>query len=277
MEVIVLAEEPGGRLWVTYTQGNKVWVAHSTTSDAAWTAPFALTAPGAGNLTPDDISSVIAYGGNIGVMYSNQNDEKMYFASHANGASDLVWSTTVAVSGPKMADDHISLKRDSAGRVYALTKTSRNDVSASPSEPMLILSVFDGAAWVNYVAAYLGEGSPTRGIVLLDEGGNRLSVFYTSKEGGGYIKVKDTALNAISFTGSGSPFIQSSSDTTINNATSFKDNVTPASGAVVLAGDDGTKFYLHNSRAAAGPATVAKATGVARGSGRAQVRSVGRR
>ena len=44
-ETIVLDKDSTGKLWVTYTQGNKVYVNRSTTSDSVWGAPFVV--PGA--------------------------------------------------------------------------------------------------------------------------------------------------------------------------------------------------------------------------------------
>ncbi|HEU5101196.1 MAG TPA: Ig-like domain-containing protein, partial [Roseiflexaceae bacterium] len=47
-------------------------------------------------------------------------------------------------------------------------------------------------------------------------------------------------------TGLGTPFIKFSTDTHINNSTSTKQPVNSTSGLLVLAGDDSTRYYLHN-------------------------------
>src|SRR5215210_427558 len=85
MEAIVLAKDTTGMLWVTYTQKNKVHVAHSTVNDLSWSQPFTLPV-GATTVDPDDISSIIAFGNQIGVMWSNQVDDAFYFATHTDGA-----------------------------------------------------------------------------------------------------------------------------------------------------------------------------------------------
>jgi hypothetical protein len=46
--------------------------------------------------------------------------------------------------------------------------------------------------------------------------------------------------------GPGTPFIQSTTDTKVNNPTSTKQSLDSTTGLLVLAGDDGTRTYLHN-------------------------------
>ena len=65
-EAAVLDRDSTGKLWVTYTTentsgGREVRVAHSTTSDTTWVAPYVLPAPGANNLSLDDIATLVAY------------------------------------------------------------------------------------------------------------------------------------------------------------------------------------------------------------------------
>jgi hypothetical protein len=88
----------------------------------------------------------------------------------------------------------------------------------------------------------------TRPIVLIDEQNRNLYMFATAPVNGGTIYYKQAPLGNISFAnGKGTPFIQSSTDTTVNNATSTKQNVNSASGLVVLASDHNSKYYLHNT------------------------------
>src|SRR5215217_7511644 len=67
---------------------------------------------------------------------------------------------------------------------------------------------------------------------------------------GGTIYYKKTPLDNISFEdqiGLGTPFIKSSTDTTINNATSTKQTVNSKTGLLVEASDDNSNYYLHNT------------------------------
>ena len=96
-------------------------------NDATWGTPFSLNdAPlSQPAISSDDMSSIIAFGGNkVGLMWSNQATNAMYFAVHSDAAADTVWTVETATSGPGIADDHINLKTDSSGRVYAATKTN---------------------------------------------------------------------------------------------------------------------------------------------------------
>ena len=145
-EAVVLETDTAGVAWVTFTQNNKVWVTHSVGGgQTTWIAPYVIPLPGADNLTSDDISSIIAFDGKIGVMWSNQNptDWAMYWGTHIDGAGDgpADWVANTAVKEPEYADDHLNLKQltaDPTGRVYAVTKTSLNKGGA-PLQLLLVL------------------------------------------------------------------------------------------------------------------------------------------
>src|SRR5574340_353578 len=125
----------------TWAQNKVVYMNRTTGNDASWGIPFALPVTGAGTLTSDDISDVIAFGGSkVGVMWSNQNAAVMYFAIHRDADPDTTWQASEsAASGPNEADDHINLKADAAGQVYAAVKTSIN-TSTSPLINLLVRS-----------------------------------------------------------------------------------------------------------------------------------------
>ena len=128
-----------GTLWITYTQGNKVYVNHSLTSDTDWNlnvAPFQVAGTNT-NVSPDDISTLVAFDGKIGILWSNEsagqfsgsNDTAFYYAVHPDGAADTVWTGGVALRQPEIADDHInvkSLQADPSGNLFAMVKSSLN-------------------------------------------------------------------------------------------------------------------------------------------------------
>jgi hypothetical protein len=150
-ETLVLAKDTKGTLWVTYVESNQVMVNHSLDGDdGKWRLPFAL--PGAalenseaGKVT-DDISTIIAFNGHVGIMWSHQTYNNlgtpvcagcnihsgheegdtdhltsitMNFAVHDDGAPDSVWSSSAIYTAS--GDDHISLKAYD-GHVYAAYK-----------------------------------------------------------------------------------------------------------------------------------------------------------
>jgi hypothetical protein len=259
MEAIVLAKDSTGRLWVTYTQGSRVYVNRTVGSDATWGVPFIPDVTGT-SLTPDDISAVIAFNGSIGLMWSNQLDDAMYFATHIDGNPDTAWEASrTAIQGPKTADDHISLKAleaDSSGRVFAAVKTSLGDVpNPNPNAPLIMVLVLglDGN-WTSHVFGTVGDRH-TRPILMIDEEHRQLYVFATvylcepcaTTPTSRAVVYKQTSLDSISFpTGLGTTFIQSAADQAIGNATSTKQNLNSTTGLLVEASDGVTGWYLHN-------------------------------
>jgi hypothetical protein len=72
-ETLVLAKDSTGQLWVTYVENNQVMVNHSVNGDdRTWATPFVLTGANANTLDKDDIASIIAYDGHVGIMWSRQ-------------------------------------------------------------------------------------------------------------------------------------------------------------------------------------------------------------
>jgi hypothetical protein len=261
MEAIVLAKDTTGMLWLTYTDNLAVYVAHSTTDDVSWTVPYVLPVAGAANLISDDLSAIVAFNSQIGIMWSNQNDDAMYFATHSDGAADDQWASNPAIQDPGYADDHISIKSlqgDSSGQVFAAVKTSLNDSGGGPGAPLILLLVLaENGSWSRHTFGRVSDDH-TRPIVLIDEENRDVYVFATVPVGSatsGAIYYKKSSLDNISFpTGLGTPYIWNSTDDHINNATSTKQNLNSATDLLMIAGDDNTRYYLHNTiDLAAGP------------------------
>jgi len=252
-ETLVIDKDSTGTLWATWVQNGQVYVTHSGADDQTWVPPFALPVTGATGLNTDDISSIVTFGGNkIGVMWSNQVASAMYFAVHVDGQPDNVWDPSrTAIQGPNNADDHINLKSlqaDASGRVYAVVKTSLDDLpNPNPNAPLIMLLVRDGATgdWASYVIGRVSDHH-TRPILLLDDEHGVIHVFATAPIVGGTIYEKTTPMASISFAaGLGTPFIQDPSSPNMNNATTTKQSVNSGTGLVVLAGDDSTGYYWH--------------------------------
>jgi uncharacterized protein (TIGR03437 family) len=247
-EVLTIAKDSTGKLWATWVQNSRPYVNHSTTSDLTWSTPFVVptVSSSAAQLTSDDISSVIAFNeNNVGVMWSNQNTATDYFVVHHDGDPDTVWQQEeTAYSGIFASDDHINLKTDSGGTVYAAVKTSMTN---STSPRIVLLKRSTGGDWANFRIA-TGQFAHTRPIIELNPDSDQLFVFMTSPETpGGNIYYKFTTMSSPSFTdGLGTTFIASTTDTAINNATSTKQNVNSTAGLLVAASNQETTSYLHN-------------------------------
>ncbi len=262
-ETLTIAKDSTGMLWATWVQQNLVKVNHSTTNDQTWSAPVTLPVGGQPvgvTVDSDDISTIIAFKpsgqtARIGVLWSNQVDSKDYFAWRTDGTPDTtVWTAEQAIApsggNPNPADDHLNVKADSSGRLYAAVKNS-NDSSGQPQIELLVRQ--PGGGWS---ANVVSTGTVhTRPIVELDESAGMLHVFLTGPtppdttgDSGGTIYEKTSSTSSISFAaGLGTPVIRDAAlaGNGQNNPTSTKQNVSSSTGIVVLSSADPTRFYWH--------------------------------
>jgi hypothetical protein len=259
-ESVTIARDSNKRLWITYTQSSEVWLAHSTTSDTAWTAPFTVPVDNP-TVTSDDISAVIAIGAQpgvsgsvskIGVMWSDQNTGAFRFAVHDDTAVDSkglptkTWQMETPLEAPDMGDDHINLKGivgDDDGRIHAVVKTSQKSLDA-PLQVVLTRSA--AGQWSQAVAGRVRDNH-TRGQIALDRENKMIYVLATSPTSGssGVIYYKRSPLSAISFeTGLGTP-LMSWSGVRINNVSVGKDPVDSTTGLVAIGTDAGNRRYYH--------------------------------
>jgi hypothetical protein len=270
-ETIVIDKDTTGKLWITYTQNLKVYVNHSHTSDSDWNPNVATTIPGAPasatSVSEDDISSLVAFDGKIGVLWSNESpgqfsgssDTAFYFAFHADGAADTSWVSGPIYRQPNAADDHInikSLQSDPSGNVFAMVKTSY-DTSGQP-QLLLFVAKKNGSSysWNTYVESTRTDAQ-TRPLLLIHTSQRMLYVF-TSDESGGNIYYKSTSIDNPNFSnqpGRGTLFM-TQSGFALNNITGTKQTVNTASGIVILASHDNNSggadsvaadHYFHNT------------------------------
>ena len=256
-ESLTLAKDGNGTLWVTWTQGKKVYVNSSEGDDASWGTPFALNVTGASGLTGDDISAMSAYGGNkIGVMWSNQATSAFYFASHTAGDSRTTWTGRTALSDPGIADDHINLTQlegDEAGRLYAAVKTSLETEGDSSAQNLLLGLNRSTGTWEKAVFGTFAD-CHTRPMIVIDNTNKVLHMFASapSTDGcphtgtPGTIYEKTSSLDKLAFpAGRGTPIIHDADSAGMNNVTGTKQSVTKESGLVLLASNDETQRYWH--------------------------------
>jgi len=262
-KAIVIDKDSTGKLWSTYVQGNQVWVSHSLASDSSWSAPFVLPVAGT-SVTSEDISSLIAFDGKIGVMWSNVATGGFYFATHVDGDPDITWTSSIVASQPGLANDHINLKTlpsDPSGTIFAVIKTKFTTPAHPTTDPKVELLVGkkqpDGTlAWKTIPVSDIAE-MQTRPILLIDTDNRRLYVFSSTVDGGA-VWYTSASLDNLQFdpTTKGILLIRNPAYPYIGNVTSTKQNVNHASGIVVLAsydnafkgypGSPATDFYFHN-------------------------------
>jgi hypothetical protein len=261
-ETIVIDKDSTGQLWITYTQGNKVWINRTLTPgvDNIWGTPFEPPVvpgrPDSGDLKTDDISSLIAFNGKLGVLWSNQNDATFYYAYHNDSAADNVWQSGIAWSAANIGDDHINLKSvltDGGDNLFAIVKTS---VTSSSQPRILVLRLNAAGSW-GATTVWLESRGHTRPILLVDSVNHRLYAFATTTTTGGVIAYKqsnDYTQGTLTFGDpgvDGTTFIDVGLNS-LNNPTSTKQNIDGANGIdsiVILASGDADvdeRFYAHN-------------------------------
>jgi hypothetical protein len=134
-ETLVLAKDSTGTLWVTYVENGFVIVNHSHNgNDLTWATPSVLPAAhadvgegGIVNGTVDDISSIIAYNGHVGIMWSRQT----YNSSVKNHQP---------ASGIDRADGHDSATTPFQHRRQRGTRRSdgRHEVQVQRRQPLVV-------------------------------------------------------------------------------------------------------------------------------------------
>jgi len=267
-ESLTIDEDSTGIIWASWTQvsgdatngwHNTVYANAASGGGTSWGTPFVMPSNGTG-LAPDDISAVVAFGKNkIGVMWSNQVDETVYWGVHDDGAAVGSWRIAPAIRGNKQADDHMNLKAiqaDPSGRVFAAVKTSADEVpGATSTDPQLLLLAFKPGtgSWSSTVVGTLAD-CHTRPQVVLDEQHSIVHVLATAPSGSGCpaagtpgtIYEKSAPLdNPVFPAGRGTPIIRDAASAQMNNVTTTKQPVNGASGMVALAGNVVTSRYWH--------------------------------
>jgi len=237
-EALTIDKDSAGVLWAVWMQDALVHFAHTLGSDTSWSTPAIL--PGSlSAATSDDLCSVVHFGNQIGVLWSDQVQSQFLFSAHVDGTPDTAWSL-VEQALPGESDDHIHLEADSSGRVFAAVKNVLGEIK---------LVVRDGTGWHPFLIAAAADGW-TRAIVLLDEVSRKLHAFGTvgPTAAGGVIFQKSSSLDSIDFgAGQGTMILRDGSGLVINNSTSTKQNLSPTTGLVLLAANVSTAGnYWHH-------------------------------
>jgi hypothetical protein len=283
--VTINREAASGRLWTAWPKADKVLYSYSDDGGATWTDPAQVPVQvgnsinSVGVLSHDDTASVITFGTKIGVAWSDQDnlpaatDNGYYFAVIDAGADPTVggnWTLqklpTLTTPG-QTADNHINLKTTSDGSVYMVGKTGKDTAGCATNQNAVLVEFFDrtpGGTWSAHLVGTVGDCN-TRPQVVISEQLDTAYVFLTSPNGGGTVYVKSAPLSgseAFKFRGTadttiqrGTPFIQSATETLIDDPSTTKQVVTSASGIVVIAnnltkaGTSNAKYFLHNEMA----------------------------
>ncbi|MBD3376182.1 hypothetical protein GF406_14190 [candidate division KSB1 bacterium] len=244
-ESLVLDKDSTGQLWITWPFQGHIMMNRSLDDDRSWGEPFNLPAQ-KNELDPETISSLIAFDGNIGVMWSDQLSNTVYFSVHPDSAHDRLWQereVALHIPGKEMADDHIHLKTHQ-GMVWAVTKTSLTD----PKDPLIVLlKRMPQGLWQHYTVGKV-EDRQTRPILLIDKDNECLYVITSAIQNHiSGVFVNKSFIHDIHFqSGPGQSLIMDYDAKIINNPSSSKHNIDWNTGLLILASDMQTCTYLHN-------------------------------
>jgi PKD repeat protein len=260
-ETLTIDRDSSGVLWATWTQQQQVYV-NSASSTGQWGTPFVLPAgadPDASGLEADDISTLVAFKGRTGVMWSNQTTSTIYFSFHNAADARTTWQPQekVTVPGAGQADDHLNIKElqsDPDGRVYAVVKTSLDNAGAAAPQIVVVARGATGG-WSRATFGTVGD-CHTRPILMLDTTNNLVHVFATAPDSGcpftgsaGTIFEKTSPMGSLSFSsGRGTPVMRDVASPNLNNVTGSKQTVNASTGLVLLASNDVAKRYWFSDR-----------------------------
>ncbi len=245
VEALVLDKDTTGQLWITWAEAGKIWINRTVGDDKTWGNPFVLPVQG-GDADSDDISALIAFDGKIGVMWSNQNDSRAYFAVHRDDSGDTNWqSRETALSGTgEISDDHFNMAvHNGTGELFIATKTN---LSGLDDTGIYLLRRKTNGDWSRHEVGMV-RNHLTRPMVLVDSEKDSVFVFSSRFFAPRTIELKTTHISNMSFPeGTGRTFIFSEEDTDVNNVKSTKQNVNSTTGILAIASSPATKYYLHN-------------------------------
>jgi hypothetical protein len=164
IETATIARDGLARWWIAYGWRRNMWVrASEDGTGSKWSEPQAVNETRA---SKDDLCAIVALPGGVGVIWSDQAQDAIYFRRHADGAPIGSWKATeVVAQGGKTADDHINAAVAGDGTLYVATKNSVDLVG----QAQLVLRVRDPQGkWTNHDYALRTETfEPSRPIALL--------------------------------------------------------------------------------------------------------------
>ena len=205
------------------------------------------TPPNGETVQDDDAVALTDFGGRIGALWSNQEQDAFFWTSRSDSSPVDQWDESVtAAKGVNIADGHVNFAVSPTGEVFAAVKTSLGD-NGEPLNSALIEVLRRDAegTWTKSTAATVGN-QMTRAQLLVTADGRHLVLVATSPQTGGslYYKVAQTSDGRFA-PGKGSTAL-TWDGAVINDPTTTRAPFDPAIPLVILASDSDTGQYYHS-------------------------------
>jgi hypothetical protein len=176
LETATIARDSRGRFWVAYNWRRQVWIRSSPhAGGGAWNKPALVSEQ---TTMVDDLCAVVAMPGRIGVLWSDQDHDAIYFRGRSDNALPSEWdSIEIAQQGGKTADDHIHAVVLKNGTLCVATKNSVDEIGTA----QLVLRVRDSRGrWTNHPYGIRTEQvEPSRPIILVGGSPERLMLAHS--------------------------------------------------------------------------------------------------
>jgi hypothetical protein len=238
LETATITRDGRGRWWIAYGWRRHMWVRTSRDREGAvWTQPIAVSREPASD---DDICAIVTLPGGVGVIWSDQSADTVYFRWHGDEAQPETWEEPEVVDrGNRTADDHLNTAVAQDGTLYVATKNSFDRIG----RPQLALHIRNPQGrWKKHpYAPRTDRGEPSRPIVVLGGEPERFFLLHSlyGRDGGqtpqSWISLQSTLEEVAQ------PSIAAA--TRINNVTACKARLPVGHPWIVLASDHHGNVY----------------------------------
>lgn len=240
LETATVVSDGRQRLWVAYNSGRRMWV--RCEEAGSWSEPLEITSQPAAD---DDICAITALPGGVGVLWSDQANDRVCFRTHLDRAPWDRWEPVEIVqAGGSNADDHLNIAHAGDGRLWVATKNSV-DRQGSPQQVLRVRS--SQGAWTNLPYARLTQRrAPTRPIAQLSADAARLHLLHTEGLSDRSVIVSRTfpvGRLQLDSPAEWSTLIDAGPGVAVNNVTGSKSRFPPGAPAIVLASDRQGRVY----------------------------------
>ena len=161
IETATIAQDKTGRWWVAADAGTSICVWSAANDGMNWSAPYVL----AEGIYQDDICTIAAVPGGVGVIWSDQIRDRITMRKHLNGKPVTEWaSPEIAEADNKTADDHLNTALAADSSLWVVTKNSVDKIG----QPQLVLRIRSPKGqWTNHPFANRDKNyQPTRPVII---------------------------------------------------------------------------------------------------------------